>query len=290
MKTRLFLLIIWLFPLFLFLSCSKREIEIKVISFNVRFDNPGDGNNAWPNRIPLVKQYLEEESPDIIGFQEALHHQVEDLSAMLPGYDWVGSGRDDGKEQGEYTPVFFKKSEFELADKGQFWLSYTPEIPGSIGPGALLPRITTWAKLIHKPSKTSLYFFNTHFSHVSDEARQLSAEIIAEKMKQIAGKAPLILTGDFNIEYGSDTYQLVSQQFLAGNQLINTFAKNMEENTAELPKTYNGFSEANTGAFIDFIFTKKSFSIKGYSVDKVKAGDIFISDHWPVKILLELKK
>lgn len=287
MKTRLFLLAVFLFPLFL--SCSKREIEIKVISFNIRFDNPGDGNNAWPNRIPLVKHYLYEESPDIIGFQEALHHQVADLSEMLPGYGWVGSGRDDGKEQGEYTPVFFKESEFELADKGQFWLSYTPEIPGSIGPGAVLPRIATWAKLIHKPSNKIVFIFNTHFSHISDEARRLGAEILAEKMKEIAGESPVILTGDFNIEYRSDTYQLVSQQFLSSNQLTSTFSESDEENPDAWPKTYNGFSEANPGSFIDYIFVHNHFAVKEYSIGRMKSEEIFISDHWPVESLLVLK-
>lgn len=287
MKTRLFLLAIFLFPIFL--SCSKQESEIRVISFNIRYDNPGDGINAWPNRIPLVKQYLEEESPDIIGFQEALHHQVQDLSEILPGYGWVGTGRDDGMEQGEYTPVFFKESMFELADQGQFWLSYTPEIPGSIGPGAVLPRIATWAKLIHKPSKNTVLVFNTHFSHISDEARRLGAEILAEKMKEIAGEAPLILTGDFNIEYGSETYQMVSQRFLSDNQLTNTFSENVEENTAAWPKTYNGFSNANPGSFIDYIFVNKHFTIKEYSIDRIKSEEEFISDHWPVASVLLLK-
>lgn len=270
-----------------FSGCSRESQEIKVVSFNIRYDNPDDGVNAWPNRIPIVEEYLLNESPDIIGFQEALHHQVIELESLLPGYQRVGSGRTDGKQEGEYTPVFFKQSIFELADQGQFWLSETPDIPGSIGPGAVLPRIATWAKLIHRPSKTTLFIFNTHYSHVSDEARKLAAEIMSGRMKEIAGNDPLILMGDFNIEYQSETYQQVSRLFQSENGLINT-AENPKEDPAEVMKTYQGFSEENPGAFIDFIFVNEHFKVRDYSIDRIRKDEVFISDHWPVKSIVEL--
>ncbi|MDX9940746.1 MAG: endonuclease/exonuclease/phosphatase family protein [Bacteroidales bacterium] len=271
-----------------FWGCKQNASEIKVIGFNIRYDNPDDGINAWPNRIPLVKAYLSKESPDIIGFQEALHHQVKDLEGLLPEYRWVGTGRTNGKQEGEYVPVFFKRSVFEMEDEGQFWLSDTPEVPGSIGPGAVLPRIATWVKLTHKASQIPVFVFNTHYSHVSDEARRQAAEIMAERMKRIAGTAPLILIGDFNIEFQSETYQQVSNLFHSNNYLMNTVA-HMDPEKKPAKKTYQGFSEATRGSFIDFIFVNEHFSVKDFRIDKVKTDSVYISDHWPVKTLLKIQ-
>ena len=285
MKANIRLSILFLFAI---TGCQNQVKDLKVISFNIRFDNPGDGVNAWPNRVHLVEAFLIEESPDIIGLQEALYHQVKELETMLPGYSWVGSGRKDGLKEGEFTPIFFNASVFELSEQGQFWLSETPEVIGSIGPGAILPRIATWAKLVSKPSGDTLYVFNTHYSHVSDEARRLGAEIMSEKMKQIAGEAPLILMGDFNIEYLSTTYDLVSQYFLDNNKLDNILE--LQKLTPCPINTYNGFSANNPGSLIDFIFVNDQFCVIDYRVRKLQTGEVYISDHWPISVLIEFIK
>ncbi len=267
-------------------TCSQNNTEIKVMTFNIRFDNPADGINAWPNRIGLVGDYLREESPDIVGFQEALHHQVLDLEKMMPGYARVGTGRDDGLEGGEYSPVFFREDVFDLVNHGQFWLSETPDVPGSIGPGAVLPRIASWAHLRIKSTGKELFVFNTHYSHVSDEARWLSARIMSERMKQIAGDKALIVTGDFNLDIESETYQRLAVLFLNENHLIN--ATETEPTYALLQEgTFNGFGFTEVQPFIDFIFVSPHFQVINSSIDRIKSGDIFISDHWPVVVKLK---
>lgn len=274
--------------LFLTSACQKKSVELMVMTFNIRFDNPADGINAWPNRIDLVRDYLREESPDIVGFQEALHHQVLDLERMMPAYYRVGTGRDDGREGGEYSPIFFKKDVFELLDQGQFWLSETPDEPGSIGPGAVLPRIATWVQLKLKSSGQELFVFNTHYSHVSDEARWLSARIMSERMHQIAGGNALIVTGDFNIDIESETYGKVADLFRNKNQLINAVAS--EPSYVLLQEgTFNSFGHAEKQPFIDFIFVSHHFQVIGSAIDRITSGDIFISDHWPVVVNLKIK-
>ncbi len=267
-------------------ACSQNNTEIKVMTFNIRYDNSADGINAWPNRIGLVGDYLREESPDIVGFQEALHHQVLDLEKMMPGYARVGTGRDDGLEGGEYSPVFFREDVFDLVNHGQFWLSETPDVPGSIGPGAVLPRIASWAHLRIKSTGKELFVFNTHYSHVSDEARWLSARIMSERMKQIAGDKALIVTGDFNLDIESETYQRLAVLFLNENHLIN--ATETEPTYALLQEgTFNGFGFTEVQPFIDFIFVSPHFQVINSSIDRIKSGDIFISDHWPVVVKLK---
>ena len=272
-------------------ACREYTQEIKVMTFNIRFDNPADGINAWPNRTALVEDYLREVSPDIVGFQEALHNQVLELEKMLPGYARVGSGRNDGLNGGEHTPIFFKEDVFDLLDQGQFWLSETPDVPGSIGPGAVLPRIVTWAHLRIKSNGKELFVFNTHYSHVSDEARWFSARIMSEKMNQIAGAKPLIVTGDFNLNIKSETYLKVADLFQKENQLINA-TENEPSYILLQQGTFNGFGNVDTQPFIDFIFVCPHFQVMASSIDRVKSGDVFISDHWPVvvKLMVRIEK
>jgi len=271
-------------------GCREKATVLNVITFNIRYDNPADGINAWPNRIGLVEEYLQEESPDIVGFQEALHHQVLELERMMPGYARVGTGRDDGLEGGEYSPIFFKQEVFELLKNGQFWLSETPDVPGSIGPGAVLPRIATWAHLRIRSTGKELFVFNTHYSHVSDEARWLSARIMSERMQHIAGNKPLIVAGDFNLDIENETYQRLADLFYKENQLINA-TENETTYTLLQQGTFNGFGYVDNQPFIDFIFVSPHFQIISSSIDRIKSGDIFISDHWPVtaKLKMELK-
>ncbi|MBW6497968.1 MAG: endonuclease/exonuclease/phosphatase family protein [Bacteroidales bacterium] len=276
-------LLILTFLLPALLACSQKETELSVMSFNIRYDNPADGLNAWPNRIGLVEDYLRETAPDIVGFQEALHHQVKDIETMMPAYVRVGTGRDDGLEGGEYSPIFFKEEVFDLLGQGQFWLSKTPDVPGSIGPGAVLPRIATWAHLHIKKTGRELFVFNTHYSHVSDEARWLSAQIMSERMHQIAGSNALIVTGDFNLDIESETYQRLAELFLKENQLTN--ATESEPTYALLQQgTYNGFGHVEIQPFIDFIFVSPHFQVISSSIDRIKPGNLYISDHWPVVV------
>ena len=281
----IFRIIPLMFLLFVFCTPEKPGHELKVMSFNVRFDNPGDGINAWPNRFPLVEKYIMGEMPDILGVQESLYHQNEDLLGIMSGYAYVGSGRDDDEKGGEFSPIFFRTDKFELLDHSQFWLSETPDVPGSIGWAAVLPRVVAWAKLKHKESGKELFVFNTHFSHVSDEARRKSMEFLSDQIRKIAGDSRVALTGDFNITQDSKLYNEMQDRFLEQNNLQNTQLIIQDPYTGG-KNTFNGFRRDMEPRVIDFIFVNEYFSVKTYSIDKITEGDIFISDHWPVKVEL----
>lgn len=285
-----FLIIKLVIVLFAWIGCGPQRSEqiIKVMTYNVRFDNPADGINAWPNRIPLNQEYMNQEMPDIVGMQENLHHQNLDLLRIMPGYAYVGTGRDDGKEGGEFSPVFYRTDVFELLDNSQFWLSETPDVPGSIGWEAVLPRIVTWAKLKHSQTGMELFVFNTHYSHVSDLARRKSMEFMSDKINEIAGEHPVIVLGDFNITKGSDLYHHMVAHLKENNGLLNAEYLSQKPVTWA-DATFNAFRDDIDPRVIDYIFVDENFEVLSYAVDIVKDGEIFISDHWPVKAVLKLK-
>ena len=167
-------------------SHSEKKDAIKVMTMNVRYDNPDDSINAWPNRIPLICSFMSKEKPDIIGMQEVLWHQYQAMDSVHEGYSSVGVGRDDGARGGEMNPVFFRKERFDLVRTLTFWLSETPDLPGSRGWGASLPRIVTWLELVDKNSHEHFYFFNTHFAHDSDSARIMSSRILLKEVEKIS--------------------------------------------------------------------------------------------------------
>ena len=265
----------------LLLSCNNPHKDITVMTFNIRMDTPADGNNQWKARVPVVSSYLDSVAPDIAGMQEVLHNQLTDLQNMLPGYSYVGTGRDDGKKSGEYSPIFFRDDRFVLHDNSQFWLSETPDVPGSISWDAAITRIVSWAALEDRKNGEIIYAFNTHFDHRGIEARRKSAALISKMIIDIAGDSPVILMGDFNIRKDSENYDYMSDIFAKKNRLMNA-----EQNT-EIPvkggeTTFNGFIHDAEPRVIDFIFISNVFRALFYRVDKVTDNGIFISDHWPV--------
>ncbi len=262
-------------------SCNPHQNEITLMTFNIRLDLAADGKNRWENRIPIVSAYMDSVAPDIAGMQEVLHHQLLDLLEIMPGYSYVGSGRDDGETGGEYSPVFFRDDRFILRDNSQFWLSETPEIPGSISWDAAITRIVSWAALEDRQSGEIIYAFNTHFDHRGVEARRRSAGLISGRIPEIAGDSPVILLGDFNIRKESADYEFMSDLFSENNRLANA------ELISETPvrnaeSTFNGFRHDIEPRVIDYIFVDDNFRVLFYRVDEVLENGIFISDHWPV--------
>ncbi|GEO19620.1 endonuclease [Cyclobacterium qasimii] len=270
---------------------------MKIVSFNIRYDNPEDGINRWQARIPIVKSYLTSEKPDIIGMQEVLHSQTLDLQEMLSDYAFVGTGRNDNKTAGEYAPIFYNKNKFKLIDHSQFWLSETPDIPGSKSWDASLTRIVTWAQFEDIISGQKFYAFNTHFDHRGVEARMKSAELMAKKISEIAGDAPVVATGDFNIRkdhpsLGNALYENLIKSFKEFSSLENS-AYISKSPVAEPGLTSTGFRpdwESKEGYAIDYIFVNDYFEVESHQVDKVVEGDLFISDHWPIVAKVKLIK
>ncbi|WP_185969019.1 endonuclease/exonuclease/phosphatase family protein [Carboxylicivirga sp. M1479] len=251
------------------------------MSFNIRYDNPNDGINAWANRKALVYSFLKEATPDIIGFQEVMKHQLDDIQINLEQYHYVGAGRDDGKEKGEFTPVFYLKNKYELLASSYFWLSETPEIPGSVSWGATYPRIVSWVQLKDIQQGYIFYVFNTHFSHMSSYARNESTILLLKKMNTIASGAPLILTGDFNAQPNERMYTTMTENWQDFDQLWDSRELPLDNKPVSI-QTYNGFNDETPEVVIDHIFVNGFFDAKHFNTYKVKEDGIYISDHYPI--------
>jgi endonuclease/exonuclease/phosphatase family metal-dependent hydrolase len=176
---------------------AQKSPIITIASYNLRYDNKGDGINAWPNRKEMVKGLVRFHEFDIFGTQEVLINQLRDV-AELPGFAFLGKGRDDGKEGGEHSAIFYRKERFKVLKNGDFWLSETPDKPGKGWDATCCNRICSWAKFQDLNTKKEFYFFNVHFDHQGVEARRQSGHLMLKKIKEIAGNTPTILTGDFN--------------------------------------------------------------------------------------------
>ncbi len=258
---------------------SQAANRLQVLSYNIRYNTPADGENAWPLRKDKVAQLVSDLEPDLCGFQEALIGQVRDLQQRLPDFDWVGVGRNDGEEQGEFTPVFYRRERLELLAARTFWLSEAPEAPGSKSWDAALPRIVTWARFRDRRTETEFYFFNTHFDHRGVEARQQSALLLAERLPALAGAAPFLLAGDFNFDERSRPYRLL------------TAAESPFRDARYASRTPHRGPTASFNDWralrpeesrIDYLFVSKEVQVHAHRILDTRFDGRFPSDHLPV--------
>ena len=284
MKNRILGVLLFFFAL----TLSAQEDPLKIMSSNIRMATENDGINYWNFRRDWFNEMVKFEDIDVFGAQEVLYSQLEDMQNALDEYAHIGVGRRGGTE-GEFSPIFYKKDAFEVLDKGTLWLSETPEVVGSKGWDAALPRIVTWAKFRRKKDKKLFFFFNTHFDHVGTEARKESAtlirNIIAEK---ITKGTPVFVTGDFNVPPSSEAYQTMISDEGKSLKLLDT-KLNAEKQYG--PKyTFNGFQlEPNQDRDrIDYVFYQGDVSIKSYQVLDAQRGPKFISDHFPVIVQAQM--
>lgn len=259
---------------------------INVMSYNIRYDNPGDSAHAWPYRKEMVANLVAYHEADLLGLQEALEHQVLYLDSALNDLDWVGVGRDDGQSKGEFSPVFYRKTMFDLLDWGTFWLSETPD-EISVGWDASMERIATWTQLIHKPSGDTVYYFNTHFDHRGEQAREESAKLIREKITEIAGDAPVLVTGDFNASPDSAPYAAM----VDGDGLEDAYE------VSQLPhhgptSSFSGFVVTEPLAAnrrIDYVFVSPDIQVLKHAILTDSKDNAYPSDHLPVIAEVSLK-
>ena len=283
MKPLLFLLLI--LPVF---GRDAVAEPLNVMSWNIRYDNPGDGANAWPKRKDWVAEIIIRNEIDIAGFQEALAGQFEDLKARLPEMDAYGVGRNDGKRAGEFTPIFYRKDRFEAIARSTFWLSPTPDEPASKGWDAALPRIASWIKFQDRKTAQQFYVINTHFDHRGAQARTESAALLVKSLREKFSELPVILTGDFNT-----TPQTAPHNTLvgAGNADQSAFFDTYDH-SAQKPEgpnsTWNGFQAVAPDQRIDFVFVTKSVSVRRFQILDDQRDGRFPSDHLPIVTRLEL--
>lgn len=284
-------LYISLFVIFIIIipGCSKKQGDnnLKVMTLNVRYNNPNDSVYSWPKRASQVFDFILSDKPDIIGLQEVLWHQYKVLETVLLDYSSVGAGSIDGAREGEMTPVFFKKDKFNMIRNITFWLSDSPEVPGTVGWGSLQPRIVTWTELVDKKSHKHFFFFNTHFSQDSDSARLMSSKMLLNEVSKIADGFPFIISGDFNMTPTSKGYSILTGPNESVPLLKDSYVISEKGPTGPV-ETFNGFFDKSKTARIDYIFVRNGMKVLDYKTVIKKEKEVYISDHWPVEALVSI--
>jgi endonuclease/exonuclease/phosphatase family metal-dependent hydrolase len=267
------------------------DLELRLMSFNVRYETAEDrGDRSWRRRISGIVRMIHEEKPDVIGVQEALHGQVADLWASLPDYGFAGDAREDGRRHGEYTGVFFRRDRFERSvdDAGTFWLSATPEKPGSRTWGNEIPRIASWVRFTDRATHRGFYVFNTHWDHRNQNSREHSALLLSRRIdsRRLPG-LPVVLMGDFN---AVETNAAVA--YLSGKSATIAGRQRRWENG--LVETYQALHPQDAGR--TSLHFWRARPLHGIKVDHILAGDGVqvmeaavrthdqpaVSDHFPV--------
>ncbi|MBT5925753.1 MAG: endonuclease/exonuclease/phosphatase family protein [Verrucomicrobia bacterium] len=273
------------------LQAADRNAPVKVMSFNIRYGAANDGENSWKFRDYLVIETIENYNPDLIGYQEALKFQVDYLKENLKGYGFHGIGRDAGTEKGEYVPLMWKTDRFEMVDSGHFWLSETPEIPGSISWDSSLTRMLSWVALrdLKSPNQKEFVFANTHFDHRGKEARLESAKLIRRRAEEIMDNYPIILTGDFNTTEVLAPYAaLCKAEGFNGKPLIDSYRViNPEPNDQEA--SFSRWVGHRPGKRIDWILHTDDFVTLNAAINYTQEAGRFPSDHYPVEATVRLK-
>lgn len=258
--------------------------QLRIATFNLRFDNPRDTGNLWVDRAPVVANLIRYHDFDVFGTQEAFKSQLSDIQKTLPQYAYSGAGRDDGKEKGEHSAIFYKTEKFTLLKKGDFWLSETPEKPSMGWDGKCCHRICSWVYLQDKKTKKKFYLFNAHFDHEGVKARNESSKLVLQKIKEIARNEPVVFTGDLNGDHNSDWYKTIA----TSASLKDTYGqvKYPYANNA----SFNAFGKQLAGnAIIDHVFTTQHFEVNRWGLLTDSYHGKFPSDHFPVLVEVFLK-
>lgn len=291
------------------LTLSLNAQNLTIGTYNIRFDSQDDtrNGNGWTRRAPYLTQLVAFNDFDIIGMQEVLYSQLQYLLKALPQYQYTGVGRDDGLQGGEFSPILYKKEKFDLLKDGHFWLSADTTRPNK-GWDAACVRICSWAYLKDKVSQKKVWFFNLHMDHVGVEARKNSAKLILSKINEMCGTAPVILTGDFNVDQTNESYRLLANSGVLFDSYLVASTRYISNGT------YNAFMpNAVSNSRIDHIFVTKAFTVARYGVltdsyrtpkandsdyNFTDAAEAFYaedavarvpSDHFPVKVVVNFK-
>jgi endonuclease/exonuclease/phosphatase family metal-dependent hydrolase len=292
-------------------SCSDGEkasfkkaqddgLDLQVMSFNIRYGTANDGENRWQKRRRLVFDVLRKHQPDIVGLQEVLHFQLEEICQATPDYCPLGVGRDDGKTKGEYCAILYRRDRFDIDESGIFWFSDTPEVPGSITWGNAYTRICTWARFIEKKSGRACYLFNVHLDHVSQPSREKSSVLLTQRIYSRTHLDPFIVTGDFNsgeenpvILYLKGKVKLVTEEkgeFENPVPMVDTF-RVLHSDAIEVG-TFNGFEGRRAGEKIDYVFAQAGVEVLEARILDDNDNGCYPSDHFPVTacILLPIRE
>lgn len=258
--------------------------ELIVATYNLRYAS-NQKPNAWPDRRPVMKALLDQYQPDVMGTQEGVYHQLKDIAADQPAYDWIGTGRDGGS-RGEFMAIYYKRDRFEPLEYDHFWLSDTPEIIGSTTWGNTNRRMVTWVRFKDHTTGREFYFWNTHFDHQIQPAREKAAKLINERITKVDPALPLLLVGDFNA-YARDNraYDILAKD---GGLTDTWYAAKERRN--EDANSFTGFGPLKReGRRIDWILSRGAMDVRATEIVTFKQGDQWPSDHFPIIAWVTLK-
>jgi endonuclease/exonuclease/phosphatase family metal-dependent hydrolase len=270
------------FTLLFLLLAIIANAQTRVMTYNIRNSNGDHDANSWENRKASLLALIRKVNPDILGTQEVLKPQLKYLKTSLNDYQQFGVGRNDGKHKGEHSAIFFKTEKYELVRGGNFWLSETPNVPGSKGWDAGLTRICSWVELRDKKSGVQFLVFNTHFDHKGKQARVNSANLLRTMVDSLAGEKHVIVTGDFNSTPDMPAYTAMTATGAHRVALTDAY------NPAMPNYTDCGFNVSNTKCNrIDYIFYGHHYKAKDYTLYTDNNGTSYPSDHLTISVVLE---
>jgi len=252
---------------------TDRSDRFRAMSFNVRVDQASDGQDTWTHRMGAAASVIRLHEPDVVGCQELLAYQLADLRESLSGYEWIGEGRGSGDRPDEHVPIGYRPDRYALLAHDTFWLSETPEAPGSVGWDAEHPRIATWARLDDRTTGTEFVHLNTHLDHRGERARRRGASLLVERLDAIAPDAPVVVTGDMNCRPGSPPYERLTRRFDDARER-SVYGHHGPTDT------FHGFS-GEPGGRIDYVFVD-GFGVRQHATLADRWDDRHPSDHFPV--------
>lgn len=277
----------------LFNACSSQketiaqpanyESPLKVMTFNLRYGTADDGEDSWQYRKQMVFDVIRNFNPDILGIQEALDFQITEIIDELPGYNYIGVGRDNGETKGEYSAILYARDRFIVDTSETFWFSETPQVAGSKSWGNNITRICSWGKFFDKFSGKDFFALNAHLDHESVPSRIKSASAIIDKINSFNTNLPVILTGDFNTGESEETIKAIKQ-----NNLFDSYYVVNKKTSTD--GTFNSFKGEDTGDKIDYIFINDKLSVRESEIIKTNNNGRYPSDHFPVKAVIDFKK
>ena len=264
--------------------------DLLVMSFNVRYGAANDGENNWGKRKDLACDVVRRQGPDLVGLQEPLRSQIDDLRAALPEYGEIGVAREDGQTKGEYSAILYRKDRFDVDESGTFWLSDTPEVPGSITWGNACTRVCTWVRLLPKSSGKPFYMFNTHLDHISQLSREKGIALIMSRLSRRKHPDPVVLTGDFNSGENNPVVR-----YLKGERQLEIVNNGMSKNPVPLVDTFrllhkdasevgtaHSFKGGSAGNKIDYIFVSPGTEVLRAEILHDNQDNRYPSDHFPI--------
>ncbi|WP_327053329.1 endonuclease/exonuclease/phosphatase family protein [Halomicrococcus gelatinilyticus] len=259
-------------------------VDLRVMSYNIRYDNPNDGENVWRERRDKIANAIRFHKPGVVGLQEALHAQLQDLSERLPGYEWLPAGRKEVENAGEYAAIGYDRDRFNLEREGIFWLSETPDEPGSVGWDANLPRLAHYVELREQFTDVTFWHFNTHFDHAGEESRLNAAKLLLHRIDGLVPDDPVVITGDFNCRAGSPPYVRLTGRTQSSRGRTLRDSHRYSKYGHHGPETsMTDFSNLIPDKKIDHVFVSSDVEVVLHGIlSDAYASGRYASDHLPV--------